>query len=219
MQKYLPHGTEMIRIKTMKTAQRPAKARGRPRSFDLDKALDAAMTVFWREGYEGASLSDLTEAMGISRPSLYAAFGDKESLFHKVLDHYADGPASFVLEAVRQPTAQGVIEALFSGTVDQATNPANPHGCLLLQAGLACGDGAAAIQRELVRRRDSGEHLIRERLEQAKTDGDLGGDTHPADLARYVITVMRGIGVQAANGASRDQLQRVAKTALRSLPN
>ena len=203
----------------MKTNQLPAKPRGRPRSFDLDKALDAAMNVFWREGYEGASLSNLTEAIGISRPSLYAAFGDKESLFHKVLDHYSEGPASFVLEAVRQPTTRRVIEALFEGTVDQATNPTNPHGCLLLQAGLACGNGAAAIQRELVRRRDSGEQAIRERLEQAKTDGDLGTDTDPADLARYVVTVMRGIGVQAANGAHREELQRVAKTALRSLPN
>lgn len=175
------------------------------------------MHVFWREGYEGASLSDLTEAMGISRPSLYAAFGDKESLFHKVLDHYSEGPASFVLEAVLQPTARGAIEALFRGTVDQATNPANPQGCLLLQAGLACGDGAVAIQQELVRRRDSGEHLIRERLEQAKANGDLGGDTDPTDLARYVVTVMRGIGVQAANGASREELRRVAKTALLSL--
>lgn len=203
----------------MKTNQLPSRPRGRPRSFDLDKALDAAMHVFWREGYEGASLSDLTEAMGISRPSLYAAFGDKESLFHKVLDHYSEGPASFVLQAVRQPTARGVIEALFEGTVDQATNPANPHGCLFLQAGLACGDGAAAIQQELARRRDSGEQVIRERLELAKTDGDLGTDTDPADLARYVVTVMRGIGVQATDGVTREELQRVARTALRSLLN
>src|SRR5271163_2281856 len=193
----------------MKTTQPSVKARGRPRSFDVKKALDAAMNVFWQEGYEGASLSDLTGAMGISRPSLYAAFGDKESLFCKVLDRYSEGPAAFVREAIGQPTARAVVKHLLEGAANQATDPVNPRGCLFLQAGLACGKGAAAIRQELVRRRDSGEQALRKRLEQAKAEGDLGGDTDPADLARYVVTVMQGIGVQAADGANREELRRV----------
>jgi hypothetical protein len=111
-----------------------------------------------------------------------------------------------------------VVEKLLEGAVNHSTDPASPHGCLLLQAGLACGNGTKAVQQELARRRDSGEQTIRERLEHAKADGELGDDTDPADLARYVITVMRGIGVLAADGANRDELKRVAQTALRSLP-
>src|SRR5947209_16697338 len=113
--------------------QKPRKPRtpaGRPRSFDLDKALDAALQVFWRKGYEGASLSDLTQAMGINRPSLYAAFGDKEMLFRKALDRYASGPAAYVSEALKEPTARAAIERLLREAADSLTNPHNPPGCL-----------------------------------------------------------------------------------------
>src|SRR5439155_18551737 len=101
--------------------QKPRKPRtpaGQPRSFDLDKALDAALQVFWRKGYEGASLSDLTQAMGINRPSLYAAFGDKETLFRKALDRYAEGPAAYVGEALKRPTARTVTEKLLRGAAE-----------------------------------------------------------------------------------------------------
>src|SRR5215467_221122 len=111
---------------------------GRPRAFDRDQALELALDVFWREGYEGASLSDLTEAMGINRPSLYAAFGDKQGLFRKVLDRYFDGPAAYMREALNQPTARAVIEQLLQGTADLLTNRHNPKGCLSVQGALAC---------------------------------------------------------------------------------
>jgi len=91
---------------------------GRPRAFDVEKALRRAMQVFWRNGYLGTSLSDLTDAMGISRPSLYAAFGNKESLFRKALDHYAKGPSSYLSEALQEPTARAVVERLLHGVVD-----------------------------------------------------------------------------------------------------
>src|ERR1700687_5700303 len=113
--------------------RRPSGPTGRPRSFDSDKALDAAMQVFWRKGYEGASLSDLTDAMGINRPSLYAAFGDKEALFRKALDRYAKGPAAYVREALNQPTAREVAQALLLGTADLLTDPQHPSGCLMVQ--------------------------------------------------------------------------------------
>jgi len=110
--------------------KRTVRALGRPRGFDTEKALDAAMREFWRKGYEGASLANLTKAMGINRPSLYAAFGDKEALFRKVLDRYEEGPAAYVEEALSQPTARGAVERLVYGAVDMATGAAHPKGCL-----------------------------------------------------------------------------------------
>src|SRR5438552_3939441 len=121
---------------------------GRPRTFDTDKALDKALKVFWRKGYEGASLPDLTAAMGINRPSLYAAFGNKESLFKKAVHRYSTGPAGFVSQALAQPTARAVVERLLQGGIDMVTHPKNPHGCLMVQGALACGDNADCMRQE-----------------------------------------------------------------------
>src|SRR5437870_3401565 len=121
---------------------------GRPRAFDVDKALERALRVFWRKGYEGTSLSDLTKAMGINRPSLYAAFGNKEALFRKALDRYAEGPAAYTRTALDGPTARAVVERLLRGVVDLLTNPRHPPGCLAVQGALACGDAADSIRRE-----------------------------------------------------------------------
>jgi AcrR family transcriptional regulator len=195
-----------------------AVAKGRPREFDTEKALDAALHVFWRKGYEGASLPDLTEAMGINRPSLYAAFGNKEELFRRALDRYVEGPASFVRKALEEPTARAVVERLFDRAVDVVGDPCNPAGCLLVQGALACGDEADCIRRELNERRLAGEIAIRERFERARTDGDLPADADPTDLARYVVTILQGIAVQAAGGASRKELRRVVQMALRAWP-
>ena len=134
---------------------------GRPRCFDVDKALDCALDVFWRKGYEGTTLPDLTRAMGINRPSLYAAFGNKEALFKKAIDRYAEGPGCHVNEALAEPTARRVIERLLLGTVDLLTNRRHPHGCFMVQGALACGDSADPIRRELVKRRAAGEAALR----------------------------------------------------------
>jgi AcrR family transcriptional regulator len=192
--------------------------RGRPRAFDVEKALDRALEVFWRKGYEGASLLDLTRAMGINRPSLYAAFGSKEGLFRKALDRYAEGPAAYVRAALNAPTARAVAERLLGGSVDLLTDRRNPRGCLLVQGALACGEAAESVRRELAARRASGEVAVRQRFERALADGDLPADSDPADLARYVVTVMRGMAVQAAGGAGREELRRVAEMALRAWP-
>jgi AcrR family transcriptional regulator len=191
---------------------------GRPRSFDLDKALDAATQVFWREGYQGASLSDLTNAMGINRPSLYAAFGNKETLFHKVLDRYAEGRAAYVREALKQPTARSVTEKLLRGAADLLTDPHNPMGCLMVQGALVCGEDSDCVRQELVSRRMAVEADLRRRFQRAKEERDLAADINPADLSRYVMTISQGMAVQAAGGASRDDLQRVVATVMRSWP-
>jgi len=184
----------------------------------LDKALDAAMQVFWRKGYEGASLSDLTRAMGINRPSLYAAFGDKETLFRKALDRYAEGPAAYVREALKQPTARAVTQQLLRRAADLLTDRQHPSGCLMVQGALVCGEAADCIRRELVSRRLAGEAAVRRRFKRAKAEGDLPADSNPADLARYVVTVSHGMAVQAASGASHEELQRVVGTAMRAWP-
>jgi AcrR family transcriptional regulator len=194
------------------------KRPGRPRAFDPERALDRALRVFWEKGYEGASLSDLTRAMGINRPSLYVAFGNKEALFRKVLDRYKDGPASYVRKALGEPTARGVAERLLEGVADFLTGPRHPRGCLLVQGALSCGEEAEAIRKELVSRRAAGEEEIRRRLERAKSEGDLPADADPGDLAGYLATVIHGMSVRAANGASRAELRQIARVALRAWP-
>ena len=192
--------------------------KGRPREFDVDEALDRALRVFWRRGYEGATLPDLTKAMGINRPSLYAAFGSKEELFRKALDRYVEGPAAFVREALNEPTARAVAERLLGGAIDLLTDRRNPRGCLIVQGALACGGSAESVRREVAARRVAGEVALRQRFERARADGDLPAEADSADLARYVVTVMRGMAVQAAGGASREDLRRVVELALRAWP-
>ena len=193
-------------------------ARGRPRSFDMDKVLDRALQVFWQKGYEGASLSDLTKAMGINRPSLYAAFGHKQALFLKVLDRYQKGPAGYVSEALQEPTARAVMERIFRKTLEASAIPGNPKGCLMVQGALACGKDAEPVRRELIARRAAGEDAVRRRFQRAKAEGDLPADANPADLARFFVAVLHGMAVEAASGASRVQLRSIAEMALRALP-
>jgi AcrR family transcriptional regulator len=184
----------------------------------VDKALDSALKVFWRKGYEGTSLPDLTKAMGINRPSLYAAFGNKEELFRKALDRYAEGPAAYVREALNEPTARAVAEQLLRGALDLVTDRRNPRGCLLVQGALACGEAAESVRREVASRRAACEAAVRQRFQRAQAEGDLPPDADPAALARYVFAVIQGMTVQAAGGAKREQLRRVVALALRAWP-
>jgi AcrR family transcriptional regulator len=193
-------------------------ALGRPRAFDTDKALDRALTVFWNKGYEGTSLTDLTRAMRINRPSLYSAFGNKEALFRKVLDRYVEGPAAYVREALREPTSREVVGRLLSGTIELLTDSQNPRGCLMVQGALACGEAAGTIRKELAARRMAAEVAFRQRFERARAEGDLRDDADPADLARYVATLIQGMSVQAAGGAGGEELRRIAELVLRAWP-
>jgi AcrR family transcriptional regulator len=191
---------------------------GRPREFDLDKALDQALEVFWRNGYEGASIADLTDAMGISPPSLYAAFGNKEKLFRKVLDRYIGQRTEFWNQALAAPTARGMVEHLLRASVDFLTEDCNPAGCLMVRSALSCSEGAHAIQRELAARRNEGEDAIRVRLERGREEGELPAGVNPAGFARYLMTILEGMSVRAAAGANREELQQVASLALCAWP-
>jgi len=190
---------------------------GRPREFDIDKALERAMELFWRQGYEGTSLSDLTRELGLSRTSLYAAFGSKEALFLKALDLY-EVRAGYRAAALTARTARDYARALLEGAADLHGDKKNPAGCLGVQGALVCAPESNAIRDELVRRRKVGESIIRDRLKRAKGEGDLPPDADAADLARYLSIVIYGITVQAAGGATRKELRSAAELALRNWP-
>jgi AcrR family transcriptional regulator len=196
----------------------PEMAAGRPRSFCTEKALDSAMQVFWRKGYEGASMVDLTAAMGINSPSLYAAFGSKEGLFRQVLDRYDARLREFLDLVLTAPTARESANRYLHGVADfmAHTGGQHPPGCFMMQCGSSCSD--QDIPEAVAKRRAEKEAALRERFARAITEGDLPASSDPGALARYLTTVSNGLAVQAAAGDSVDQLHAVADIALASFP-
>lgn len=194
-------------------------ARGRPREFCVDEALAAALRVFWRKGYEGASLTDLTTEMGVTRPSLYAAFGNKEALFRKALDLYEREKLAYMRGALEAPTARGVAERLLRGAVAMQTSGVDPKGCMGVIATVACGDEARSIREEVIRRRAVSDAALLERFQRAKADGDLPASTDVPALARFLYALLNGMAVQASAGASRAELEQVVETSLAVWPS
>ncbi|MEV6717631.1 TetR/AcrR family transcriptional regulator [Lentzea sp. NPDC051208] len=191
---------------------------GRPREFDAEEALQKAMVVFWEQGYEGASLAGLTEAMGISRKSMYAAFGNKEELFRKALQRYSEGTVSYIVDALEAATAREVAEAFLTGSVRANTRPGCPSGCLGVQGALAAGETGRVARDVLAEWRAGGQEHLRDRFQRAVEEGDLPSDADPDLIARYVMTIANGMAVQAAGGATREELLRVAGAALLNWP-
>ena len=190
----------------------------RPRTFDLEHATDQALHVFWAKGYEGTTLGDLTSAMGIARPSLYAAFGSKEGLFRAALERYVTVHGADVGLALGAETGRETVVRLLRFYADAVGRPGLPAGCLLVQGALVCGDESEAIRHALRERRQGTEAALAARLERARREGEPLPAGRPADLARYVWTLCHGLSVQAADGATRDQLRRVAALALTFWP-
>ena len=188
--------------------------RGRPREFCVDEALAQALRVFWTKGYEGASMSDLTDAMGITRPSLYAAFGNKEALFKKALDLYERDKLAYVGAALEAPTARGVAERLLRGALEMQTTGSDPKGCLGVISSTACGSEAECIRVEVVARRASSDAALLRRFERAKAEGDYPDHIDPAGLVSYLGAVIQGLCLQAGNGASADSLETLVSTTL-----
>lgn len=193
-------------------------AKGRPREFCLDAALAAALRVFWSKGYEGASLSDLTEAMGITRPSLYAAFGNKEALFRKALDLYEREKLAFMGEALKSPTSRGVAERLLRGALEMQTSECEPRGCLRVISSVACGAEAESIRAEVLARRASSHQALLDRFQRAKAEGDLPAHVEGEALAHYLSALLQGMSIQAGAGASREQLETLVETSLAMWP-
>ncbi len=192
---------------------------GRPREFCVDAALSAALEVFWSKGFEGASLTALTRAMGITRPSLYAAFGNKAALFRKALDLYDRENARFFNEALRAPRARAVAERLLTGAIDTHTSTEHPRGCLYVIHSVACGPDSEHARAEVATRRAAGEAAMLARFERAGSEGDLPAGLEPADLVRYLTAILQGLAVQADSGVPREGLQRVVDTTLRLWPD
>ncbi|SNY50041.1 TetR/AcrR family transcriptional regulator [Paractinoplanes atraurantiacus] len=194
------------------------KTKGRPRGFDADEALDRAIEVFWEHGYEGASLTDLTSAMGINRPSMYAAYGNKEELFRRAVARYAEHDMAYAREALAEPTAYQVIERFLRANADALTRADRPAGCLSIQGGLAGGSDNGEVAQFLAASRLGGERALSGRLARAVEEGDLPAGTDPAALARYVMTVSEGNAVHAAAGVDRASLHATVDLAMRAVP-
>lgn len=191
---------------------------GRPREFDVEEALDRAVEVFWRNGYEGTSIADLTAALGISRASLYVAFGSKEQLFRQVMDRYERRAGSYRKAAQEAGSLTEAVRLLMAGPVELHGDRRNPQGCLGVQGALATGSDAKAVRDDLAARRALGERGIRDRLLRAQAEGELAAAARPAELARYLSALIYGMAVLAADGAQREDLEGVAKIALQAWP-
>ncbi len=193
--------------------------KGRPREFCTDQALASALRVFWSKGYEGASMADLTEAMGITKPSLYAAFGNKEALFHKALDLYEAEKLAYIRESLDQPTARQVAEHLLRGALKAMTSQWEPKGCLGVIHSVACGSEAESIKAAVVARRASVQAAIVARFQRAVDEGDLRADVDPEGLANLLYAVLQGMAVQAGSGVSCDQLDALVDSAMALWPS
>ncbi|AXK88759.1 TetR/AcrR family transcriptional regulator [Nocardia farcinica] len=193
--------------------------RGRPRSFDRVEALHAAMKVFWEHGYEGTSMSDLTAAMGINSPSLYAAFGDKESLFRAAIELYGTTFGNYTARALREePTARAAVEAMLRDNAAAYTRDDLPHGCMVVLAGSTYTTRNTAVRDFLVEKRRETTEDIRRRLERGVAEGDLAPGTDTAALAVFYTTVLYGLSVQARDGATAAELNEAIDRAMAAWP-
>lgn len=175
------------------------------------------MRLFWERGYEGTSMADLSEAMGIHPSSIYAAFGDKQALFALAAQRYADGPAQYMVKALEQPTLRAFILAAFDSTVEFLGSKDHPSSCMTLTGAISCGadtEPAKLLMREM---RLQNEAAIRARLLKARKAGELPKEENVDDYARYLSTLLSGLAIQAANGSTRAELKRTAEVALRHL--
>ena len=192
--------------------------KGRPREFCVDEALVAALRVFWSKGYEGASLTDLTDAMGITRPSLYAAFGNKEALFRQAMDLYQREKLCYIGEALAEPTARAVAEHMLRSSMKNQTSTCEPHGCLGVITSMACGSEAQSVRAEVLSRGDVVREAIVERMARARDEGDLPADTDPEGITRFLLAIVQGMAVQAGTGATRSDLEGLIHASLAMWP-
>jgi len=199
----------MMRTATKKT--------GRPISFDKDAALEAAMLLFWERGFEGTSMADLTQAMNLSASSIYAAFGDKHSLFSHAVKRYLQTRAQYATEALAEPTLDKVVRALFDNTVAFLTGMGHPPTCMSLAGAMGCSIEATPARDLMTEVRRENEVAIKQRLLLARKAGELSKDVNVDDYTRYLSMLLAGLSIQAANGSTKAELKRTAQMALRHL--
>lgn len=190
---------------------------GRPISFDKEAAIESAMLLFWERGYEGTSMADLTQAMGLNPSSIYAAFGDKHTLFSLAVKRYMDRRAQYATKALGEPTLERVVRALFDSTVAFLTTAGQPPTCMTLAGAVGCSVNASPARDIMTEIRKQNEAAMRKRFLQARKSGELSKDVNIDDYTRYVSTILAGLSIQAANGSTRAELKRTAQMALRHL--
>ena len=193
-------------------------AMGRPRGFNADEMLDKVVNVFWQHGYEGTSMATLMAATGLNKPSLYAAFGSKEELFRSAFERYWQRQGEFTGKPLDEPNARAAVERMLLALVDSQTQPGLPHGCLAVHGGLVGSAASVGIRDELRARQARLQTVVQNRLTQAQAEGELASSVDVADLARYLNMVGQGAAVQAAGGATREELRRVVSVAMRAWP-
>ncbi len=194
-----------------------AKKLGRPTAFDKEAALDVAMRLFWERGYEGASMADLSQAMGIHPSSIYAAFGDKQALFALAAKRYIEVPGQYMVRALAEPTFETFIRAAFYNTVEFLGAKEHPASCFTLTGSLSCGIDTEPAKALMLDIRLRNEAVLKARLLKARRAGEFSKEENIDDYTRYLSSLLSGLAVQAANGSTRAQLKRTAEMALRHL--
>ncbi|MPZ40988.1 MAG: TetR family transcriptional regulator [Rhizobiales bacterium] len=189
--------------------------RGRPRSFDRAAALRRAMEVFWAKGYDGTSMADLTAAMGVNSPSIYAAFGCKEQLFGEAVALYAATEGGRIWSSmVTAPTARAAIETMLRTSAEEFTRAGKPRGCLIALGAIHTDQGNEVVRRDLRQKRAQNIEQLSRRLERGIADGELPKGLDRRAIATFYATVQHGMSIQARDGASRKSLLAVADCAM-----
>jgi len=191
-------------------------AKGRPREFNTEQALDAAVMAFWRQGYQATSLSDLSNAMSINRPSMYAAFGDKEQLFLKALERYQQtiaGPLSATLQ--EDVDTKSAISCLLQRTAEIHTDTALPRGCFIVNSTLECCGWSDTLEQKLAEHHALTEAAIYERLQKGQLEGEIAPDRDVHAMAQFYNGVMQGMAVLAKVQPNPIMIRNIAETAMR----
>lgn len=193
---------------------------GRPRSFDRTEALARAMEIFWRLGYEGASLADLTGAMRINRPSLYSAFGSKESLFAEAIARYEEIEGRDITRLLDEaPTARAGIEATMRHNARTYVAEGRPRGCMIVLSMVLGTPESESVRRLLAARRRAGEDELRQRIERGKREGDVSAHVKAGRMASFFTTVLQGMSIRARDGAGQDELEGIVDAAMACWPS
>jgi AcrR family transcriptional regulator len=205
--------------KALRSDQSHTPRRGRPREFDVATALDRALDLFWRQGYEGTSIADLRKAIGITAPSLYAAFGSKEELYRRVLERYLTGLGRCLVDAIREElTAYVALERFLFESAKNFSGVKNPPGCLISCAIPTCAPENRTVAGIVASKRMESLHTLRNRFQQAVKSGELPRATDTEQLARFYGAVIQGMSIQALDGAGTKALRGIAETALKAWP-
>jgi TetR/AcrR family transcriptional regulator, copper-responsive repressor len=203
----------------MNKATAPSRPRGRPRGFDRDDVLDRAMRLFWERGYEATSVSELTEAMGITAPTLYSFFGDKKQLFLETVDRYQSGPGCFAIKAfTEEPTAESSIRRLLMEAVASFSNPRGPKGCLVVLGATNCTVESRDVFKALSDRRRAAEAAVRDRIAAGRAAGELAEDADIDALTGMITGALFGLAIKARDGASRTTLRKIVDQTMQVWP-